>query len=534
MKKSLALLLTLCLLLSLLPAGAFAAEEQQTVASSGVYINPLYYDELTGVDIPFAYNSDGDETVSIGSYTSVAAAGAAARQAVVDRKTSFSLNLILPASTTVTSDVLDEWFEQMYAIIRGHTGAPYEGDYIRCNFNKMSYDAGGTGDGTNWTLTYTFTASYKTNASQEAYVRQRVSEILSELGVANMDNEYDKIYAIYSWITSHVTYDHANLNVAGYDLKYTAYAALANGTCVCQGYAGLFYCMALSAGLSARCVTSDGHMWNAVTIDGVYYHLDATWDAGVEPSDYDWFLKSYATIIDESNDQNKAHVLDDEGTSIVSTLNMTNADYAASIPLANGVCGKNLVWKLTREGTLRITGTGAMYDYTEAEPAPWYSYRSQITGLSLGSDITAIGTYAFADTKLTNFAFDGTAAQWEKVSVDIGNDPLTTLLACEGAHHYTGSYADGFCKNCKLRVDLSNMTVLYLPDDLTELQAQALAGTGARVVVVPENCLTLGSDVLAGCANLQYLFLPAALEDELSSDGWSENVRIVYYEADAA
>ena len=68
----------------------------------------------------------------------------------------------------------------------------------------------------------------------------------------NTKTEYGKIKAIYDYICQHVTYDFANLNNDSYDLKYTSYAALVNGTAVCQGYSALFYRMALEAGLDAR------------------------------------------------------------------------------------------------------------------------------------------------------------------------------------------------------------------------------------------------------------------------------------------
>ncbi|MBO6938491.1 MAG: hypothetical protein JJ863_26225 [Deltaproteobacteria bacterium] len=59
---------------------------------------------------------------------------------------------------------------------------------------------------------------------------------------------------------------------------------------VCAGYANLFAAMAQEAGLEARVVVGDvrkggeiagdGHAWNAVRIDGEWYLVDPTWDAG--------------------------------------------------------------------------------------------------------------------------------------------------------------------------------------------------------------------------------------------------------------
>lgn len=57
-------------------------------------------------------------------------------------------------------------------------------------------------------------------------------------------------------------------------------------------------------------------------------------------------------------------------------------------------CGNDLYWSLAN-GTLTITGSGAMYDYTSSSLSPWYYQRANITKLSLSEGITTIGNYAF-------------------------------------------------------------------------------------------------------------------------------------------
>ena len=62
----------------------------------------------------------------------------------------------------------------------------------------------------------------------------------------------------------------------------------------------------------------------------------------------------------------------------------------------SGTCGDNVTWTLnTSTGALTISGTGAMTDYTSSSRAPWYSYRSSITSVSIGSGVTKIGNHAF-------------------------------------------------------------------------------------------------------------------------------------------
>ena len=63
-----------------------------------------------------------------------------------------------------------------------------------------------------------------------------------------------------------------------------------NKTAVCQGYAALYYKMLKEAGYkSVRMMTSEDHAWNIVKLNGTYYNLDSTWDAG--QTEYVFFLR---------------------------------------------------------------------------------------------------------------------------------------------------------------------------------------------------------------------------------------------------
>ncbi len=96
------------------------------------------------------------------------------------------------------------------------------------------------------------------------------------------------------------------------------------------------------------------------------------------------------------------------GTTLTTQLpQLTNSvAYAATI-VANGTCGapyvndgKNVTWKLTDDGTLTISGTGAMKNYASAGPdtadTPWKDYKNDIKKIVIGKEITSIGTYNFA------------------------------------------------------------------------------------------------------------------------------------------
>ena len=65
----------------------------------------------------------------------------------------------------------------------------------------------------------------------------------------------------------------------------------------------------------------------------------------------------------------------------------------------SGTCGKNLTWTLDADGTLTISGTGAMYNYNQNNRVPW---PSTIKKIFLTDGITSIGNYAFKGCSLLN------------------------------------------------------------------------------------------------------------------------------------
>ncbi len=119
------------------------------------------------------------------------------------------------------------------------------------------------------------------------------------------------------------------------------------------------------------------------------------------------------------------------------------------INASDNPCGENLTWTLDHAGTLRISGTGAMADYSDVDPAPWAEYSEIIKSVVIEPDVASIGNYAFCGCKalinaaipksVTNIgdnAFAGCAdftdvyygaamTQWLAVGIGSGNECLT-------------------------------------------------------------------------------------------------------------
>ena len=74
-------------------------------------------------------------------------------------------------------------------------------------------------------------------------------------------------------------------------------------------------------------------------------------------------------------------------------LGLVDTAYAAETA-NSGTCGDNVTWRLSDDGVLTISGTGAMEDY-DIDNAPWYSFRSQVKSVVIEDGVTRIGISAF-------------------------------------------------------------------------------------------------------------------------------------------
>ena len=311
-KSVTALLLALVLSLTLLPAQALAADTAPAQTTYiGSYVNPAYAGKI---GIPRRQSTLSVQTAQITQpkkagtvYTSEAAAAADLRKQMVSRSEELVVTL-RSASDDVETIALNLWNLALDHV----EGSGTTGDYLRWQHTGMSCSVAGESldSGYRYTFTYVpdtryFDTIWFTTAAQEAALTNYIrNTILPQLSLGGKTT-YQKVQAIYNWITANVKYDYSHMNDPTYWPQYTAYAAAVQKKAVCQGYANLFYRLANDAGIDCRIITgkaynSDGtadHAWNIVRIaDGKYYCLDATWDAGLKPEKYEYFLKGLTSF----------------------------------------------------------------------------------------------------------------------------------------------------------------------------------------------------------------------------------------------
>ncbi len=272
-KQWLALLISMILCISLLQGTATAKELDVNTER----IHSLHY-------IP----EQTDESVVVDVTPEITAAAATVRSGMKNRESQITVSF--PITGLENLDVLSI---AVFEMALAHTGDPTEGDYLRYQNRSFGYEIVDNGQASG-TACIRYTFSYATTLAQEAAVDAAVADIVSRALTEGI-SEYRLAKDICRYIASVTEYDYeawakSTLLIQSDDpLPWTAYGALINGQSVCQGYALLYYRLALSLGLDCRIVAGEAeagelrqnHGWNVVRIDGTYYYMDPTWyDSG--------------------------------------------------------------------------------------------------------------------------------------------------------------------------------------------------------------------------------------------------------------
>ena len=164
----------------------------------------------------------------------------------------------------------------------------------------------------------------------------------------------------------------------------------------------------------------------------------------------------------------------------------------ASAAEREGSCGANLSWSFA-DGTLTITGSGAMTDYSTLENIPWYSFRNEILRVSLPEGLTRVGNMAFYDcNRLTTVTIPSTVTSIGEMA--FCQCTGITILQLNQGLQVIGRSAFEMC---------TSLQDLRIPETVTTLDRHAFYYCRSlRYVVVPASVTTMGSAVFAYCDSL--------------------------------
>lgn len=143
-------------------------------------------------------------------------------------------------------------------------------------------------------------------------INNKVEELYSRLVNPNMTT-IDNIKVIHDFIINNSKYDTArsDYNMTTYKSDI-AYGALLQGRAVCGGYSDAMALFLEKLGVKNFKISSESHVWNALYIDGKWYHLDLTWDDPVTSNNIDVLQHDYFMLnTDELHSKElKEHLFD--------------------------------------------------------------------------------------------------------------------------------------------------------------------------------------------------------------------------------
>ena len=139
-------------------------------------------------------------------------------------------------------------------------------------------------------------------------INEFVDKVINELYDKNKD-DYENIKSINKKVINNTRYDvERNDNGTSNYASYSAYGPVVDGYATCNGYADLmaiflsklnyenYKIATTSEEISYK---SNGHIWNAVKINGKYLHLDLTWDDPVSSDNKDYLYHKYFLVSTE-------------------------------------------------------------------------------------------------------------------------------------------------------------------------------------------------------------------------------------------
>lgn len=214
----------------------------------------------------------------------------------------------------------------------------------------------------------------------------------------------------------------------------------------------------------------------------------------------------------------------------------TAADTALS-----GTCGDDVTWKL-ENGTLTISGTGAMEESALSNQWPWDAYKAEIQSLVIEEGVTALGLSAFSGFEtLTSVTLPGTLESIANAAF-YACASLKSITIPENVK-YIDSWAFALCAslesvnlpknltdfgssvfeqtpwlaslgefavvNGALIVYQGSNTVVTVPDDVTIICAYAFnSNNTVTSVTLPSSVKSIGGGAFAHCGALAEVNIP--------------------------
>ena len=382
-----------------------------------------------------------------------------------------------------------------------HTGKATEGDILRSTWPGV-HESDEIFDGKIHYITEkNWIPYYASNAEQEQWLTEEIHRIFRTLKIDTM-TDYEKICAIYKYICDNVSYA-TEIMEPGWNDSHTdelvnAYWALKTGYAICDGYGDLVYRMMMEAGIDTRIIfsTVGAHEWNIVKLDGMYYCVDATNDAGQEI--YWSFLlglPEFRAITGGADHWEDPQYHTEE---FWKEYPVSFTSYGKTLPQTGNVVARGdeegIQWELSKEGILTVSGNGKI------ERPYWMEWKGFIKKVIVKEGVTELGRETFAYC------------------------PVLEVVVLPESVTILGDRAFTYCDRLKS---------ISLPDGLTSIGASAFEGCNdLKEVILPDSVEYVGAGAFRMCYSLERVVLGKKMTKIEEKTFWrSEKLReVVMYE----
>lgn len=177
----------------------------------------------------------------------------------------------------------------------------------------------------------------------------------------------------------------------------------------------------------------------------------------------------------------------------------TQKAHSQSGIVEGGKCGKTAIWKLLKNRTLVISGSGEMFN---CEIAPWW-YRNSISRVEIEEGIKTIGKSAFSDCpQLTNITLPE-GLQTIGDCAFLKCEALTSITLPEGLQTIGG----------KVFYGCESLAGITLPEGLQTIEYATFAHCKSlESITLPEGLQTIGRWAFYDCPSLTGITLPEGLQ----------------------
>ena len=178
----------------------------------------------------------------------------------------------------------------------------------------------------------------------------------------------------------------------------------------------------------------------------------------------------------------------------------------------------NLTWTLDADGTLNISGMGAMKDYGyDSNRNPVYN-NSNVKTVVIEDGVTSIGNYAFTYcVSLTSITIPDSVTSIGYYAFFYCSS-LTSITISDSVTSI-GNYAFFYCRS---------LTSITIPDSVTSIGNYAFSNCRSLTsITIPDSVTNIGNDAFYGCSSLKTISL--SCKSSLKKSNFGKQANLVSY-----